>query len=169
VIGFGSVVKSKQEKLNEDILKDLQPQDLHKYGLIPEMIGRLPVVVTLTNLNENALVDILTIPKNALTKQYKYLFELDNVLLEFEEDALRAIAKKAIERETGARGLRAIIEDFMRDIMYDLPSDETIEKCLITKDTVENKQPPTFIYNENRAVLAPKKRKVKKAKRESAS
>ena len=170
VIGFGAEVKTKKEMMKSDVLAQLQPQDLHKYGLIPELIGRLPVVVTLTSLDEDALVDILTLPKNALTRQYMHLFELDNVLLEFEDEALRAIAKKAIERETGARGLRAIVESFMRDIMFDIPSSDTIEKCIITKDTVENNTPPTIIYNEDRQPLVVKKRKpAKKPRRNTAS
>lgn len=168
VIGFGSETRTKKEKMNEDILKDLQTQDLQKYGIIPELVGRLPVVVTLQALDEKALLTILTEPKNALTRQYKYLFELDNVMLEFDRDALASIAKLAIERETGARGLRAIVESFMTSIMYEIPSDNTIEKCVITKDTVEGKHPPTIIYNEHREPLI-KKSKRRKQKRVSAS
>jgi len=168
VIGFGSETRTKKEKMNEDILKDLQTQDLQKYGLIPELVGRLPVVVTLQALDETALLTILTEPRNALTRQYKYLFELDNVLLEFDRDALTAIAKQAIERETGARGLRAIVESFMTSIMYEIPSDTTIEKCIITRETVEGKQPPTIVYNEHREPLI-KKAKRRKQKRVSAS
>jgi len=153
VIGFGAEATSKKEIMNETILKELLPQDLHKYGLIPELIGRLPVIVTLSSLDEAALIAILQEPKNALTKQYKYLFELDNVVLEFEEKALYAIAKLAIERETGARGLRAIAENFMTDIMYEIPSNTTIEKCIITEDTVINNTTPIFVYNENRQIL----------------
>jgi ATP-dependent Clp protease ATP-binding subunit ClpX len=166
VIGFGSDNKTNKEKVSDDVLKDLLPQDLQKYGLIPEFIGRLPVIVTLDNLDISALTAILTKPKNALTKQYKYLFELDNVLLEFKEDAVDAIAQMAIQRETGARGLRAIVEMFMTDIMYDLPSDETIERVIITKETVENKTKPEIIYNENRKNIAkvPSKRKSRKPK-----
>ncbi len=167
VIGFGSNTKTKKERLSEDILKDLSTQDLHKYGLIPEIIGRLPVVVTLQSLDEKALLSILTEPKNALTKQYKYLFELDDVKLEFETDALKAIAALAIERDTGARGLRAIVEDFMRKIMYDIPSNEKIEKVVITKETVESKQQPTITYTENRQTLI-KKRKKRRSKKISA-
>ncbi len=165
VIGFGAENMTKSEKMKEDILKNLEPEDLHKYGLIPEIIGRLPVLVTLQSLDEDALMSILTEPKNALTRQYKYLFELDNVILEFEKDALVAIAKKAIDRQTGARGLRAIIEDFMTDIMFDIPTNETIEKCIISKETVEKSAPPTFVYNENRQALVrkPKKRRQRKA------
>ncbi|MDR1913785.1 MAG: ATP-dependent Clp protease ATP-binding subunit ClpX, partial [Clostridiales bacterium] len=167
VIGFGSETKTKKEKLDDDILRDLQPQDLHRYGLIPELIGRLPVVVTLQSLDETALLSILTQPKNALIRQYAYLFELDNVLLEFDRDALTAITKMAIERETGARGLRAIVESFMTNVMYDVPSDTTIEKCVITKDTVEGKEPPTIIYNENREPIK-KMRKRGRQRRVSA-
>jgi len=164
VIGFGADNKTKQEKLNEDVLEDLQPQDLLKYGLIPEMVGRLPVVVTLRSLDEKALLSILSEPKNAITRQYSYLFELDNVRLEFEPEALSAIAKLAIERETGARGLRAIIESFMMDIMFDAPSDETIEKCVITKETVENRAAPKLIYNDNREPILRKSKRRKPQK-----
>ncbi|MDR1688630.1 MAG: ATP-dependent Clp protease ATP-binding subunit ClpX [Clostridiales bacterium] len=153
IIGFGSESKSKKEIMNDNILKELLPQDLHKYGLIPELIGRLPVVVTLSTLDEAALISILKKPKNALTKQYKHLFELDNVILEFEEKALYAIAELAIARETGARGLRAIVENFMTNIMYEIPSNNTIEKCIITEDTVKNNAGPIFVYNENRKDL----------------
>ena len=128
----------------------VQPQDLHRYGLIPELIGRMPVVVTLNKLDEETLVSILSNPRNALTKQYQYLLELDHVILEFEEDALLAIAKKALERETGARGLRAIVENILTETMYDVPSDPKVERCIITRDTVENNSPPTLVKNENR-------------------
>jgi len=168
VIGFGADVKTKAERVNDDILRHIQPQDLHKYGLIPELIGRLPVIVTLQSLDEQALLSILTEPKNALTKQYRYLFELDNVMLEFDEDALREVAAMAISHETGARGLRSIIESFMRDIMYDIPSDPTIEKIVITKDTVRHKTPPSILYNENRQPLVKKKRR-KSSKKYTAS
>jgi ATP-dependent Clp protease ATP-binding subunit ClpX len=169
VIGFGSDTKTKKEKLADDIYKELQPQDLHKFGLIPELIGRLPVVVTLQSLDEQALLTILTQPKNALTRQYKYLFELDNVILEFDYEALIAIAKLAIERETGARGLRAIVESFMTGIMYDIPSDDTIEKVTITKETVEGRAAPTISYNENREPLKKRGRGRKPRSRVSAS
>jgi len=159
VIGFGADVKTKKEKLTNDLMAELQTQDLHKFGLIPEIIGRLPVLVTLSNLNEDALMAILTQPKNALIKQYEYLLELDHVHLEFKEEALRAVAQLAIERETGARGLRAIVEGIMTQIMYDVPSDNTVERCIITRDAVENKNPPEFVFNENRQPI------VKKAKR----
>lgn len=165
VIGFGSESKSKKEIMNESILKQLLPQDLHKYGLIPELIGRLPVVVTLSSLDESALISILNKPKNALTKQYKHLFEMDNVILEFEEAALYAIAKLAIERETGARGLRAIVENFMTNIMYEIPSNKTIEKCIITEQTVKDNADPIFIYNDNRQDLITNKGIDKRNKR----
>ena len=126
------------------------PQDLLKYGLIPEFIGRLPVVVTLDNLDEEALIKILTEPKNALTKQYEYLFELDNVYLEFKEEALKAVAKQAVERETGARGLRSIMEEFINSIMYEIPTERNVEKCIITEDVVLHHKQPEYIYNYNR-------------------
>ena len=160
-------MQSKADKSTDELLKSLQPQDLLKYGLIPEFIGRLPVVVTLNNLDEQQLIRILKEPKNALTKQYQYLFELDNVLLEFTDDALLAIAKLAIERETGARGLRSIIESFINDIMYEIPSENTIEKCIITADCVNKKAAPEFVYNENRQPI--KRIRHRKQKRESAS
>ncbi len=147
VIGFGAETKSAEEIKHSNILKNILPQDLVKYGLIPEIIGRMPVVATLDNLDEDAFIEILTKPKNALTKQYQYMLELDGVELEFTDDALKAIAKKAIEQETGARGLRAIVEGFMNDIMYRVPSDNTIEKCIITKETVENDAAPEYVYN----------------------
>jgi ATP-dependent Clp protease ATP-binding subunit ClpX len=150
VIGFGAEIKTKVEQRENEIFKHVQPMDLHKYGLIPELIGRLPVVVTLDNLDEDTLLSILTLPQNALTKQYKYLMELDNVYLEFEEDALRAIAQQALARETGARGLRAIVEGILMEVMYNVPSDDTIEKCIITRDTVETGKQPVIIRNENR-------------------
>lgn len=162
VIGFGSDSKSSKELRDENILKQVMPVDLHKYGLIPELIGRLPVVVALESLDEDALVDILTKPKNAITKQFKYLFELDNVILEFDKKALRAIAHKAIEQNTGARGLRAILEDFMTDIMYRLPDDTTIEKCIITEAVVKDGAEPEYIHNPNRKTLAHKKSSASK-------
>lgn len=168
VIGFGSEVKTKAEKLNEDVMQHVQPRDLHRYGLIPEIIGRMPVVVTLNNLDEDALVSILSEPKNALTKQYEYLLELDNVMLEFEEDALRAIAQKALERETGARGLRAIVENVLTDIMYDVPSNNTVERCIVTRETVEKNSPPKLIYNENRAPIYQTPRRRRTARRNAA-
>ena len=163
VIGFGSEVKTKKEKLSDDLMAELQTQDLHKFGLIPEIIGRLPVLVTLSHLNVDTLVSILTEPKNAIISQYQYLLELDNVKLEFEEDALKAIADLAIEKETGARGLRAIVEEAMTQVMYDVPSDNTVEKCVVTEDTIKKKAPPQLIHNENRQPIArkPKRRRAR--------
>lgn len=145
VIGFGSKVNSKEEMRLGELLKKVTTADLHKMGLIPELVGRLPVIVTLQDLDEDSLVDILVEPKNALTKQYKYLFELDDVELEFEEDAVREIAKKAIKQETGARGLRSIIEGFMTEIMFEIPSNVDVVKCIITKDVVLAKEKPKIV------------------------
>lgn len=147
-IGFGAEIQSKEEKQIGKLLKELQPEDLLKYGLIPEFVGRLSVIVTLDELDEEALVRILTEPRNALEKQYKELFAMENVDLEFDEEALRAIAKKAIERKTGARGLRSIIEETMLDIMFELPSRDDVEKCLITKETVLNNADPTLVLSD---------------------
>ena len=149
-IGFGANIQSKTEKKTGELLKHLMPQDLLKYGLIPEFIGRLPVVVTLDNLDEQALIKILTEPKNALTKQYEYLFELDNVYLEFKEEALKAVAKQAVERETGARGLRSIMEEFINSIMYEIPTEKNVEKCIITEDVVLHHKQPEYVYNYDR-------------------
>ena len=149
-IGFGANIQSKTDKKTGELLKHLMPQDLLKYGLIPEFIGRLPVVVTVDNLDEEALIKILTEPKNALTKQYEYLFELDNVYLEFKEEALKAVAKQAVERETGARGLRSIMEEFINSIMYEIPTERNVEKCIITEDVVLHHKQPEYIYNYNR-------------------
>ena len=146
VIGFGARVQSKRETDFDQIMANIQPQDLMKYGLIAEFVGRLPVVVTLNDLDEDQLVKILTEPKNAITKQYEYLFALDDVTLEFEPDALRAIAKLAIERGTGARGLRAIVESFISKIMYEIPSDPNVEKCTITAACVRGEGEPLLVY-----------------------
>ena len=135
------------------------PQDLLKYGLIPEFIGRLPIIATLKDLDKEALIKIATEPKNALVKQYQKLLEMDDVELEFKYDALEAIVDKAIERKTGARGLRSIIEEIMRDIMFDVPTNPKIEKCIITKDTVEKKAGPELVINENKV---DKRAKIKK-------
>ncbi|MGN1318797.1 MAG: ATP-dependent Clp protease ATP-binding subunit ClpX [Lachnospirales bacterium] len=163
VIGFGADVHSNKDKNAGELLKQVLPQDLHKFGLIPELIGRMPVVTTLDNLDEKALVDILTKPKNSLIRQYQYLLELDNVILEFEDDALTAIAKKAVEQGTGARGLRSIVEGFMRDIMYSVPSDNTIEKCIITADVVNGTDKPQFVINPDRKPIVKKSKKSKKS------
>ncbi|WP_425446693.1 ATP-dependent Clp protease ATP-binding subunit ClpX [Dethiothermospora halolimnae] len=149
-IGFGAEIQSKEVKDIGTILRHIQPEDLLKFGLIPEFVGRIPVIVTLDQLDEEALVEILTKPKNALVKQYKELFLMDEVELDIDDEALKIIAKKAMERKTGARGLRGILEEVMLDIMYDIPSREDIEKCIITKDTVENKKEPTLVLSEKR-------------------
>ncbi|MFC4022622.1 ATP-dependent protease ATP-binding subunit ClpX [Oceanobacillus longus] len=148
VIGFGS--NEKQEDLDMgQLLSKVLPEDLLRYGLIPEFIGRIPVIGSLTPLDEEALIQILTKPKNALVKQYEKLFEMDNVELEFEEDALVEIAKKAIERKTGARGLRSIIEGIVLEVMFDLPSREDVKKCVITKETVtEEDGSPKLIFHD---------------------
>lgn len=141
-IGFGAEVSVKEDRNVGEILKDVMPEDFIKFGLIPEFIGRVPVVVTLDALDENALISILKEPKNSLTKQYHRLFELDGVELDFEDDALELVAKKSLERKTGARGLRAIMEGSLMDLMYKIPSDDTIRKCTITKDVVDGTGEP---------------------------
>ena len=145
VMGFGAEIKKKSEQKIGDILRELLPVDLLKFGLIPEFVGRLPVIVKLDALDEDALVRILTEPKNALVKQYEKLLELDGVALEFKEDALRAIAEEAIRRNTGARGLRAIVEEIMLNVMYDLPSRNDVTKCVVTKDVITKKEEPLLV------------------------
>ena len=147
-IGFGANIESKHEISNFEILKNLLPQDLIRFGLIPEFVGRMPIVTTLKELDKEELKEVVTKPKNAIIKQYKKLLELDNVKLEFEDEALDLIVEKAIERNTGARGLRAIIEDIMRDIMYEVPSNPNIETCIITRDVVENKAEPKLVLRK---------------------
>ncbi len=149
-IGFGATIESKKDVNRTEILKQMLPQDLLKFGMIPEFVGRLPIVATLDALTKEALVDILTKPKNSLIKQYTKLVELDGVELEFEPEAIQAIVDQAIERNTGARGLRSIIENIMRDIMFEIPSNYKITKCIITKDTALNKAQPKIIMDENK-------------------
>ncbi len=161
-IGFGAEIKSEKEESKYEIFKELLPQDLLKFGLIPEFVGRLPIIATLHELDREALANIVTKPKNALVKQYQKLFELDNVTLEFEPEAINLIVDKAIERKTGARGLRSIIEEIMRDIMFEIPSNPNIEKCIITKETVKNNEPPRLVINNNKETS-----KKEKAKRET--
>ena len=164
-MGFGAEIQSKEAKDVGELLKNVLPEDLLKFGLIPEFVGRLPMVVSLESLDQNALINILSQPKNALVKQYSKLFELDNVELEFTEDALKAIADEAIARKTGARGLRAIVEDIMIDVMFDVPSDENISKVVITEDSIKSKKLPELIRlgeNEVRPVLKTKKAKKRK-------
>ena len=162
-MGFGADVKSQRRNMGE-LLKQIQPEDLIKYGMIPEFVGRLPVVVTLEELDEEALIRILTEPRNALVKQYKELFKMDDVELEFEESSLKVIAEKAIERKTGARGLRSIIEERMLDIMYDIPNRDDVVKCVITKETIEKNGVPTLVLSQEK-----KSRSKKKNTKESAS
>ncbi|HWQ77059.1 MAG TPA: ATP-dependent Clp protease ATP-binding subunit ClpX, partial [Syntrophomonas sp.] len=145
VMGFGADIKKHEEKKIGDILNQILPQDLLRYGLIPEFVGRVPIIVTLDALDKSSLVRILTEPKNALIKQYKKLFELDGVDLEFMDDSLSAIADEALRRNTGARGLRAIIEDVMLEVMYDVPSRLDVTKVLITKDVIEKKEKPLLV------------------------
>jgi len=156
-MGFGADIPSKKDIDKYKVFEQILPQDLLKFGMIPEFIGRLPVIATLKELDKEALIQITTEPKNALVKQYKKLLKMDDVELEFEREALEAIVDKAIERKTGARGLRSIIEEIMRDIMFDIPSNEKIERCIITRDTVSNNAGPKIIENPN---------KVKKTKTE---
>jgi ATP-dependent Clp protease ATP-binding subunit ClpX len=151
VIGFGSDLKS-QEIGQKELLSKVLPEDLLRFGLIPEFIGRLPVIASLEQLDEDALIEILTKPKNALVKQYQKMLEIDDVNLEFEEDALKEIAKKAIERKTGARGLRSIIEGIMLDVMFDLPSRDDITKCIITKETVVDNSIPKLVLEDGTVV-----------------
>lgn len=170
-MGFVADIQSKENKDVGEILKNVLPEDLLKFGLIPEFVGRLPIIVTLNSLDKEALIQILKEPKNALVKQYKKLFEMDNVDLEFEDEALEEIAKLALERKTGARGLRAILEDIMRDVMYEIPSREDVDKCIISKETVLEHKQPQIIYLEPGAKKTPKKQNKRsgKPKRETAS
>lgn len=151
-IGFSAEVSSKDARENSELLHEVEPEDLIKFGLIPEFVGRLPVVATLEELHENALVRILTEPKNALTKQYQKLFAMENVELEFREEALHAIAKKALQRRTGARGLRSIIEHALLDTMFDLPSMENVSKVVIDEATVQSEGTPLLIYADQQKV-----------------
>jgi ATP-dependent Clp protease ATP-binding subunit ClpX len=162
-LGFGAEIHSKKQKDVGALLKDTMPGDLLKFGLIPEFVGRLPIVVTLEALDKKALVSILSEPKNALVKQYRKLFEMDNVELEFTEEALQAIAEEAMKRNTGARGLRAIIEDTMKDIMFDIPSREEIAKVIVNRETVEKKVPELIMAEgEKRQPLKVKKSRNRK-------
>ena len=162
-IGFGKKVKVKKDEDKYEVFRELLPQDLLKFGLIPEFIGRLPIVATLRDLDKETLIKILQEPKNSLVKQYQKLFEIDGVELVFEREALEAIVDKAIERKTGARGLRSIIEEIMRDIMYDIPSKPNIQKCIITKETVLGVEGPKVIEGEPKEM---KKSFVKKKRQE---
>ena len=151
-IGFGAQIESKKDIDKYKIFEEMLPQDLIKFGLIPEFVGRLPVISTLSDLDKKSLIKILVEPKNSLVKQYKKLFKYDNVKLDFEKEALEEVVEKALERKTGARGLRSILEDTMRDIMFEIPSNPKIEKCIITKDTIKSGDAPKIIINNNRKV-----------------
>ena len=169
-LGFNSVIKSKTELDNTEWMKEVTPHDLVKFGLIPELVGRLPVITALSDLDKSALVRILTEPKNCLVSQYKKLFELDKVDLEFTPEALDAIAEKTIARKTGARGLRSIMEDTLKNLMFEVPSDYTIEKVIITKDTVENGAAPEIVHNPDRVPVKIKMTQPKRrARKDSAS
>ena len=161
-IGLGSKIDSKKEENRYETFKELLPQDLLKYGLIPEFIGRLPIIATLQELDKNALIKILVEPKNSLVKQYQKLFEIDGVELVFENEALEAIVDKAIERKTGARGLRSIIEEIMRDIMFDIPSNPDIIKCVITKQTVLGEKGPDLVIDANKKEKGKQNKKKKR-------
>ncbi len=147
-IGFGADVRSPEERNTGEILSDVEPEDLLKFGLIPEFVGRLPVLATLTDLDADALVEILTAPKNALVKQYRRLFEMEKVHLKFTEDALESIAKMAVERKTGARGLRSIMENILLDTMFDLPGLEGVEEVVINREVADESATPLYIYSD---------------------
>jgi ATP-dependent Clp protease ATP-binding subunit ClpX len=149
-IGFGADVRSPDERQTGEILRDVEPEDLLKFGLIPEFVGRLPVVATLDDLDESALMDILTKPKNALVKQYQRLFEMEDIRLEFTEDALKGVATRAIARKTGARGLRSILENILLDPMFEMPSREGVESVVIGREVVEGNAKPLYIYTDRR-------------------
>ena len=161
LMGFGAEVRSSKQMDIGTILKDILPEDLLKFGLIPEFVGRVPIIVTLENLTEEALIEILTEPKNALARQYRRLFEMDGVDLVITEDALKEVARKAIERKTGARGLRAIMEDVMLNIMYDIPSQEGVKTCEITADTIKKLSPPRLIRDGEPQPKLPSGRKTR--------
>ena len=169
-LGFNSVIKSKDELDNTEWMKEVTPHDLVKFGLIPELVGRLPVITALSDLDKAALVRILTEPKNCLVSQYKKLFDLDKVDLEFTPEALDAIAEKTIARKTGARGLRSIMEDTLKNLMFEVPSYYTIEKITVTKDSVENGAAPEIVHNPDRVPVKIKMTQPKRrARKDSAS
>ncbi len=147
-IGFGAAVKSKKQRSVSDAFKEIEPEDLVKYGLIPELVGRLPVVAALDELSEDALVEILTEPKNAVVKQFGKLIALEGAELDVRPGALRAIARKALARKTGARGLRSILEQALIDTMFDLPSVQNVEKVVVDESTIEEGKPPLLVYRE---------------------
>jgi ATP-dependent Clp protease ATP-binding subunit ClpX len=150
VIGFGADIRQEKDRAGSDFLEMIQPEDLLKYGMIPEFVGRIPVIVTLRELNETDLIQVLTEPKNSLVKQFQQLFQIEGVSLKFTEGALMAIVKKAIQRKSGARGLRAIMEDCLMDVMYEIPSIENVKECVINKGVVLKKVKPFLIYHPTR-------------------
>jgi ATP-dependent Clp protease ATP-binding subunit ClpX len=152
-MGFGADIRGREEKKVGEVLKSIQSEDLLKYGLIPEFVGRLPVIATLEDLSEQALVDIIVKPRNALLKQYAKIFEFENVKLKFKDEALWAVAREAIARKSGARGLRAIFEEIMLDIMYDIPSQENVKECVVSEDVILKREKPLLVY-ENRIKTA---------------
>jgi ATP-dependent Clp protease ATP-binding subunit ClpX len=154
-IGFGADVRGPEDRKTGELLREVEPEDLLKYGLIPEFIGRLPVVATLEDLDEESLIEILTTPKNALVKQYQRLFEMENVRLQITTDALRAVARKALNRKTGARGLRTIMETILLDTMFELPGLDGVEEVVINREVVEGRAKPLYIYSERREDAAP--------------
>ena len=160
-IGFGATIQNPKEVSKYEVFQQLSPQDLLKFGLIPEFIGRLPIIATLRDLDREALIKIATEPKNALVKQYQKLLEMDDVELEFSQEALEAIVDKAIERKTGARGLRSIIEEIMRDIMFEIPSIPNVQKCIITKETVLDGSKPEIVLSEKVAESGTDMKKAK--------
>jgi ATP-dependent Clp protease ATP-binding subunit ClpX len=153
-IGFGAEIKGPEDRRTGEVLRDLEPEDLLKYGLIPEFVGRLPVVATLEDLDEAALVEILTRPKNALVKQYQRLFDMESVKLKFSDDALKAVAQKAILRKTGARGLRSILEIVLLDTMYDLPSLDGVDEVVINREVIEGRAQPLYVHGERKEGIA---------------
>ncbi len=151
-IGFGAKVASKENRNIGDIIKDAQPEDLLKYGMIPEFVGRLPIIATLEDLNEEALIKVLTEPKNALLKQYQTMFDMENVKLSFSKSALQAVAKKAIERKTGARGLRAIMEEILLEHMYEIPDMPDVAEIVIDEKVINDNKSPKYVYNKKKAI-----------------
>ena len=168
-IGFGADVRAPDERSVGDLLKDLEPEDLLKYGLIPEFVGRLPVIATLEELDRDALIQILTEPKNALVKQYKVLFEMEGANLKFEDQSLEAIAEKAIERKTGARGLRSIMENLLLDTMFDLPTLDDVDEVVVKKESVVDSKSPVFVHGDKKKSKAGKGDDKDKGKKEKAS
>jgi ATP-dependent Clp protease ATP-binding subunit ClpX len=153
-LGFGSNVQKRDEKKMSDYLKEVQPEDLLKFGMIPEFIGRLPVIAVLHELSEEAMIEILTKPKNALVKQYKRLFEMDNVNLKFAKGALSAIAKEAAKYKSGARGLRSILENAMLEVMYEVPSMPAVKEVVVSEETILKKERPLIMYEKDSSVTA---------------